>query len=172
MGLQKTYIGNNGNGSLDRYSSLDNGSWSIKDARGERVNKEKLKDGHETIEELDELDREKILSIFDQTSSLIVKNYPNTKEWYATLRNKIANEILIELSPEEMMKRKINRLEKKVQDLTEQEEDLKSRNEKLTKMLRRALNFIDGVGENMLGKRVFKKSLKEFGSARKEYGED
>lgn len=153
---------NSGNCTSGKNVYLDNGAWSLDNAKGillETTQFEISNGTRKTYEvKLEDLDEEKILAEFETVSASVIKDYPQTSEWYAITKENIKEQI-------QTKKAEINKRIQEERDpdrLIAENEQLKIQNEKLTKMLERTLNFIENVKKHPLGKIFFHKKIEEF----------
>lgn len=156
--------GNNGNGYFHRETFLDNGSYSISEANGTRVYEDRDSLGDlSQIDKLDlsELNEEQLTNEFDETSSTIISNYPQTAEWYAKTREALVKRIQKQNDPQDKTERRITRLENTIRDQEREISNLRNRNEKITSMLNKSLNFLSDVKKSPFGRIFFKKEIKE-----------
>lgn len=159
-GTIESTSGNNGNGSWGENVYLDNGSWSIENARGESISKRSsIRYG---VERPVVLDGKSLLEEFDTNSKSIIQNYPATAEWYAKRREALAATIERETDPVLLEKRRVEALESEVKRLTAVNRDLTNRNEKLSSMLNRSLEFMSDVRKSPVGQIFFHRKLKKY----------
>lgn len=159
-GTIESTSGNNGNGSWGENVYLDNGSWSIKNACGESIStRSSIRYG---VERPVELDKKSSLEEFDTNSKSIIQNYPATAEWYAKRREALEATIERETDPVLLEKRRVEALEAEVKRLTAVNRDLTNRNEKLSSMLNRSLEFMSEVRKSPVGQIFFHRKLKKY----------
>ena len=141
--------------------SLDNGSWSIKDSRGaEIVSDEFLNDKMD--EEIDsyDLNLAEVLNEFDERATGIILAYPNTEGWFRKTRMAVVENVEKQNDPEEKEIRRIQRLERRVIKLEQENMALKESHAKTASLLERALKFVKEVKKSPAGQIFFGRKLK------------
>lgn len=158
-----TFIGNHNNESGHGHVSLDNGSWSIRGARGADIVAEEYHN-EKADEEIDavDLDKDEILQDFDERADEIIAFYPQTREWYARTRRSLVEHIEIQNNPKLKEERRVERLERKVVRLEKENKTLIESGEKIAEKLEKALDFIGVIKRHPAGQIFFSKKLKEF----------
>ena len=152
--------GNNGNDTYHETTSLDNGSWAIRNASGIAIGSVSSLSREEKRVVEDSL--ETILAEFDSMSKPIIENYPKTAKWYKTKREEVKSVAEKEIDPEVQSRRRIEALEAEVKNLEERNKGLSKCLSEATNRLGKAIDFIAEVKRSPLGKVFFGKKIKTY----------
>lgn len=160
-GRVDTFSGSNGSTSGVGHMSLDNGSWSIKDARGtdivcDEYHNDKM---DEEIDSVD-IDLVEVLNEFDERATGIILAYPNTEGWFRRTRMAVVENIEKQNDAEEKEIRRIQRLERRVIKLEIENKKLQESHAKTASLLERALKFVKEVKKSPAGQIFFGRKLK------------
>lgn len=160
-GRVDTFSGSNGTASGIGHMSLDNGSWSIKDSRGAEIVSDEYHND-KMDEEIDsyDLNLAEVLNEFDERATGIILAYPNTEGWFRKTRMSVVENVEKQNDPEEKEIRRIQRLERRVIKLEQENKALKESHAKTASLLERALKFVKEVKKSPAGQIFFGRKLK------------
>ena len=160
-GRVDTFSGSNGTASGIGHMSLDNGSWSIKDSRGAEIVSDEYHND-KMDEEIDsyDLNLAEVLNEFDERATGIILAYPNTEGWFRKTRMAVVENVEKQNDPEEKEIRRIQRLERRVIKLEQENKALKESHAKTASLLERALKFVKEVKKSPVGQIFFGRKLK------------
>lgn len=160
-GRVDTFSGSNGTASGIGHMSLDNGSWSIKDSRGAEIVSDEYHND-KMDEEIDsyDLNLAEVLNEFDERATGIILAYPNTEGWFRKTRMAVVENVEKQNDPEEKEIRRIQRLERRVIKLEQENMALKESHAKTASLLERALKFVKEVKKSPAGQIFFGRKLK------------
>jgi len=157
-GVIDTAFCNNGNGTGVWRKYFDIGSWSIQETKGAQIR------GDYGIP-LD-FDEETVLKEFDDMASLMIKDYPQTEEWYAETRKQLVEAIAREKEPLPRAHLKTNSLKKHIEDLEYANKCLIEEIRIHAARLKRNLELLETVKNSSVGKVFFKDVLQKYEEVR------
>ena len=113
-------------------------------------------------EEIDsyELNLAEVLNEFDERATGIILAYPNTEGWFRKTRMAVVENVEKQNDPEEKEIRRIQRLERRVIKLEQENIALKESHAKTASLLERALKFVKEVKKSPAGQIFFGRKLK------------
>lgn len=160
-GRVDTFSGSNGSATGIGHMSLDNGSWSIKDARGadivcDEYHNDKMDEEIDSVE----LNLAEVLDEFDERATGIIIAYPNTEGWFRKTRMSVIENVEKQNDIEEKEIRRIQRLERRVIKLEAENKNLKELQDTTASLLERTLKFVKEVKKSPAGQIFFGKKLK------------
>ena len=107
-----------------------------------------------------DLNLAEVLNEFDERATGIILAYPNTEGWFRKTRMSVVENVEKQNDPEEKEIRRIQRLERRVIKLEQENMALKESHAKTASLLERALKFVKEVKKSPAGQIFFGRKLK------------